>query len=72
MSFTSFNVFSCTSNLESRISYTGDYSNNACEIILTNVEAEDGGVWVCAVEEFRLGAFAGRRRFAKIEADVRQ
>merc|ERR1712080_102553 len=48
----------CT-RLHARAKYVGNYDNHECEIEITNVSAEDSGVWSCDVESYVFGATSG-------------
>jgi len=41
--------------LADRVSFTGDYNDHKCGIVVTNVSPEDSGMWTCDIEQYVLG-----------------
>ena len=54
--------------LKNRMRFDGNYNDNECKVILSNVGLADSGIWTCKIEEYaRLGRGPVRRKEIKLD-----
>ncbi len=62
----------CSSTLDTRVKYVGNYEKFACEILVDPVDSDDSGEWSCEVEDYVWGSLRGATHKRTLQLEVVQ